>query len=611
MSQTLQCQVEAGGLAVQFAADVSAADVSAHAEVQPLPGHDGCFTAVLTLASAQAFAIEKLVMRSEFPAADMHGLYHPYGSIGELTMLPFWRRAYESSATQPPPLLAFLHQSGRNRVAFGLADQLTPSRIDYTLSEHTRTIVLNVTKPTDRPLQRTRHVEAVFIATADLPLATLLRAYNAFVHAHQPVNALPVPEAAYDPVFCTWTAIHTEVTPAWTERNAKLARELGFKTLLMDDGWQDWPDDRAENDRLAGGQTYPYNGGWTPHPRKFPDFAAHVKRIQALGMRYLLWVAPFFLGHQSEPYRQLRDKGWLHTGKVPWGGNVFLDPRYPQVQQYVRDVLLRLMNDYGLDGLKIDFVDNVGGRIDPHMAPMPDSAEAGPSLQDLLGGVMDQLRINVPDLMIECRQGYSNLAARRWTNCYRSPDVPINFHQNRFNCAMLRLLVPDAAVYFDPALWPMQDPDENVARHMISAVSAVPMISIEFDRYPQSHLEIVRHWIAFYEQHKQTLMKGGFEPVIRLGHNPVTRFQSDHETIIGLYSDEPILLTDAPDELYLLNGSSRGSVDVLSPDAAYQATGYSRTGQVIAESTIHLPMRDLPVEIGGYVRLRRQAGTAR
>lgn len=604
MPQTMQRQIDAGGLAVQFSADIPE-EVSAEVSVEPVAGHDGCFAAVLTLTSPRSFAIDKLTIRCEFSAADMHGLYHPYGNIGELTMLPFWRRTYESGVTQPPPLLAFLHQSGDNRVCFGLADQLTPSRIDYTLSEHTRTIVLNVTKPTDRPLHRTKHVEAVFVTTASLPLAQLLRAYGAFVQAYQPINALPVPEAAYDPVFCTWTAIHTDVTPEWTERNAALARQLGFKTLLMDDGWQQWPDDRAENDRLAGGQTYPYNGDWIPHPRKFPDFAGHVQRIQALGMRYMLWVAPFFLGHQSEPYGRLRDKGWLHTGKVPWGGNVFLDPRYPEVQQYVRGVLLRLMNDYGLDGLKIDFVDNVGGRIDPHMAPMPDSAEAGPSLLDLLGGVMDELRRKVPDLMIECRQGYSNLANRRWTNCYRSPDVPINFHQNRFNCAMLRLLVPDAAVYFDPALWPMEDPDENVGRHMISAVSAVPMISIEFDRYPQSHLEIVRHWIDFYERHKQTLMKGVFEPVIRLGHNPVTRFASEMETIIGLYSDEPVILRDAPGELYLLNGSSRGVVDVLSEAVTYRATSYSRTGQVIGQGAVHLPMRELPVEIGGYVHLRR------
>ena len=284
------------------------------------------------------------------------------------------------------------------------------------------------------------------------------------------------------------------------------------------------------------------------------------------------------------------------------GGNVYLDPRYPAVIEYVRRLLLRLVRDYGLDGLKIDFVDGVASKIEPHMAPLPLGAEGGPALQELLGSVMDLLRRDKPDLMIECRQGYSNFAARRWANCYRSPDVPINFHQNRFNCAMLRLLLPDRAVFFDPALWPMDDPDENVGRHMISAISAVPMISIEFDRYPKSHLEIVRHWIGFYHQHRPTLVRGGFEPLIELGHNPQTVFRGRDETIVGLYADRPLVLEHPGHRLYILNGSTRPWIDVVPAGAAATRTVqvFTATGQDVGRAEIQFPCWRVDVPVGGY-----------
>ena len=38
-------------------------------------------------------------------------------------------------------------------------------------------------------------------------------------------------------MFCSWTAIHHDVSQAWVTRNARRAAELGFGTWLTDDGW--------------------------------------------------------------------------------------------------------------------------------------------------------------------------------------------------------------------------------------------------------------------------------------------------------------------------------------------------------------------------------------
>ena len=45
------------------------------------------------------------------------------------------------------------------------------------------------------------------------------------------------PEGAWEPVFCTWYAVHAAVTQDWVEKNAEVASRLGFRTLIIDDGW--------------------------------------------------------------------------------------------------------------------------------------------------------------------------------------------------------------------------------------------------------------------------------------------------------------------------------------------------------------------------------------
>ena len=99
-----------------------------------------------------------------------------------------------------------------------------------------------------------------------------------------------MPAEAFEPVFCTWTAIHHAVDQEWVLNNARLAAGLGFKTWITDDGWF------TEKASFAD---YRYSGDWQPALKKFPDFAGHVRQVQAMGFKYLLWVAPFMVGQAS------------------------------------------------------------------------------------------------------------------------------------------------------------------------------------------------------------------------------------------------------------------------------------------------------------------------
>jgi len=246
------------------------------------------------------------------------------------------------------PFVSLFHRGGESRFAFGLLDQLTETALNADLSEATRSYHFHWHKPIGQASLTThRWQETLFVSAARCPWTQVLRAYVETVDREWPQPKLPVPEYAYDPVFGSWTAIHHDVSHGWVLRNARLAADLGFGIWMTDDGW--FTDKASFAD-------YRYTGDWEPCRPKFPDLAGHVRAVQAMGLRYVLWVAPFMVGDASQAAR--RYAHLLAEATTPMRFQN-LSPRRAETCQVVGDLVERLMRDYGLDGPKIDFIDCV------------------------------------------------------------------------------------------------------------------------------------------------------------------------------------------------------------------------------------------------------------
>jgi alpha-galactosidase len=543
--------------------------------------------------SGESFTLRDLSIKWSVPALDMHGFYAGPPSPDELAKLPYWWFRKQSCANTGFPFFSLFHRNGENRFAFGLLDQLTETVLDGELFEQTRSFNLHWHKPAGQAnLTVPRWQEALFISAAHCAWPEVLRAYVAVVDREWPQPKLPVPESAYDPVFCTWTAVHHDVSQEWILRNARLAAELGFGTWLTDDGW--FTDKAAFAD-------YRYTGDWEPCVSKFPDLHSHVRAVQALGLRYVLWVAPFMVGDASQAAR--RYAHLLAEATTPMRFRN-LSPRRVETCEVVASLVERLVRDYGLDGLKIDFIDSI--TFDHPVATNSDYRTLGDGIYDILSNAIDRVQAIKPDALVEFRNTYANLASRRYANLYRASDVPINFALNRWQVALLRLLVPDRAVHLDPALWHPDAADEDVAVHLINAISSVPMVSVELDRYPQSHLDLVRYWIGFYRAHRNTIAHGQFAPEFHLGHVPLIRFNSASERIIGLYDDIAFAPGAGVMPLWILNASTRPFVDLL-PDnlsGSYSVCTRDKFGCVVGEEVVEFPIARVPVQVGGSLEIR-------
>ncbi|AWZ16199.1 alpha-galactosidase [Streptomyces sp. ICC1] len=374
------------------------------------------------------------------------------------------------------------------------------------------------------------------------PVAVAARILRARFRAE--LAPMPVPEAARTPVYSTWYAFNQDVSAAAVETQAELAAGLGCGALILDDGWQE----------LGHGRGYAGCGDWRPDRAKFPDFAGHVARVRAHGLSYLAWVAPLLLGPGAAGHGR-----WAHCAPAPAtvpGAHV-LDPRRPEVRAHVVRLCVRLVREYGLDGLKLDFLDQA-------MVYADDGAgDVGRAMVALLTDLRQALEAVRPGLLLELRQPYTGPGMAPFGNMLRSFDCPADATANRVRTLDTALLAVGGAVHSDMLLWSPDAPVAAVARQLIGALHAVPQISVRLDRVPAAHREAVGFWLRQWRLHRELLLDGEVEPGRPDELYPLVRASAGDRCLISVHGDRVVPLDfSAHRRFHLVNGSDRDRVMV-------------------------------------------------
>ena len=113
--------------------------------------------------------------------------------------------------------------------------------------------------------------------------------------------------------------------------------------IMIDDNWQ---------------EDY---GKWNFHQGRFPDPKAMMEELKQLGFKVMLWVCPF-VSADSDIYRELEKKRifMLDETEKPamvrwWNGvSAVLDLTNPESEKWFKGVLDNLINEFGVDGFKLD-----------------------------------------------------------------------------------------------------------------------------------------------------------------------------------------------------------------------------------------------------------------
>lgn len=149
--------------------------------------------------------------------------------------------------------------------------------------------------------------------------------------------------------YCTWYhagASNEEDLKRLAEFAAKHLKPFGFSVIQIDDGWQDGV--KKDGPRRNFSRHRP-NG---PYPSGMKAIADY---IRSLGLIPGLWFMPF-AGTQDDP--TFKNEWFVKRldgspYEVRWGGTC-LDMTHPEVRDYVRQVVHRIVHEWGYRYLKMD-----------------------------------------------------------------------------------------------------------------------------------------------------------------------------------------------------------------------------------------------------------------
>ena len=211
-------------------------------------------------------------IRVAIPMVDIHAFWHCNTSDYRTQMT--WHFSFTSALNHGMPFLAFFN-SARQLCASVATDNLIDDTLfDAMINQQNCTFDVTLESTATEPFN------LIVDLSNDIPFTQSLAEWRNKVI---PAN-LYFPAGAWYPVFCTWYAVHGEVTAKWIESQAVKARALGFGTLIVDDGWCYDEFKRVSPETLSN--WYNTIGDWEISEVKFPDFKNHVKKIKDIGLKF-------------------------------------------------------------------------------------------------------------------------------------------------------------------------------------------------------------------------------------------------------------------------------------------------------------------------------------
>ena len=500
-----------------------------------------------------------------------------------------WATKYTSQLAQNTPIAVGFNSAGVSPVAIACSEAF--NFLEYGLYVDDRTCeIVGRCEFFVQPVAPLKEYEvSVLLDRRGRNWVDTVKSCTEWVESKNSFTPAHVPESAYDPLYSTWYAYLQDVHDKELEKETQLAAKLGMKTMILDDGWQ------KEDSK----DFYSKAGDWMPVKSRFPDMKAHVAKVHEAGLKYMLWLAVPFMGNEAQNYNRFK-KMFLSDS--------VLDPRFPEVREYLLKTYERAVGEWGFDGLKLDFIDcfalpaqdpaikdNYAGR---------DYRSLPQAVDRLMKDVLQRLKKINPDVMIEFRQRYMGPAIRQYGNMIRAADTPADPYLNRRRICSLRLTSGKTAVHSDMLVWSKDETPQGAALPILNVLFSTIQYSMILQRVTPEHREVIQHWIKFSQEHRNALLKGDFTP-----HHPENGFswvegEDRKERIIACYAENACVKTGKPDKsVYLVNatGTSAMLVDFAAKPSkieAFDVFGKSAGTLEAGEGLVRLP-----VPSSGYAKI--------
>ena len=301
----------------------------------------GLEIATITLSNAENFSPKKLSLKWAVPSSNIAGYWSSSAFLNK-TITPDWGPAkVKSMLARHSPVISLFGHDDVNRQTFAVSEALNTVITSTSVKEENGMMYNEVQLFTQKHRDVTEYQVQIRLDTRAILFSKALEEVAAWWTTFDLYKPAPVPEAAKLPVYSSWYSYHQNVSKEELVKECKLAKTMGFESIIVDDGWQ----------TLDSNRGYAYTGDWNPD--RIKDMKGFVKAVHDLDMKFILWYAVPFVGEKSAAYEKMKGKFLTY-----WNGQgtYVLDPRFPEVRKFIIDTYIKAVKDWDLDGFKLDFL---------------------------------------------------------------------------------------------------------------------------------------------------------------------------------------------------------------------------------------------------------------
>ena len=401
----------------------------------------------IKMTQPEAKVPEKFMVEWKVPVGDCYSIWSPDIRNGRGLGMNWSKRTTNSRLGNWMPYHACLTKAGDNRIAVAVSDAKNPISIGSGVCEEDACIDFRVTFFTQQVSALSEYRATIRIDLRNVPYYDSIYDAVSWWETDCGYTPAPVPAAAKLPVNSLWYSFHQNINVEEVIKECKLSKSLGMDVVIIDDGWQTDDNNRG----------YSHCGDWEVAKSKIPDMKKFIANIHETGMKAMLWYSMPYVGIHSKNYDRFKT---MFLDEVGNGRNFWaLDPRYPEVREFLIGLYTDALKNWDLDGFKLDFIDAFvlrGKSLEPDARRDYESLEE--AVDVLMTDIAGTLSAIKPEILLEFRQTYVGPAIRKYGNMLRVMDCPGSCLTNRNEIVNLRLTSGNTAVHSDMLMWDYNAP---------------------------------------------------------------------------------------------------------------------------------------------------------
>lgn len=511
---------------------------------------------------------------------DMYGFWSSKSHQSHNLTPDWYMRTNESKTASGMPLVCIYNKSNENRVTIALSDPSSPAKMAVGVVEENGCLRFQIDLFAQLCSVMDEYEVVIRFDRRKIPFYKAVTAVRDW-WSDLGYKSAHVPREARLPMYSCWYSFHQKTIPEEIIYECKIAKELGMETVIVDDGWQ--TDDNSRG--------YAFCGDWHVCEKKIPDMKAFVDEIHNIGMKFMLWFSVPFVGFESENYERFKGK-YLHT-RQKMNASV-LDPRFPDVREFLVSTYCDHVEKYGYDGLKLDFIDSFYLTEDSSTEyDNMDCLSVEEGLQKLLSEATMELKKINPEILIEFRQSYIGPIVSQYGNLFRVTDCPNDAIFNRIGSLDLRITSDKIPVHSDMLMWNKDDTNESVMYQLLATMFCVPQISVRFDNITEDHRRLLKAYLDFWRTHRMTILEGELDVWGVDANYTMAKAKLDGESVAVLY-ESTVFPFENEKVSYVFNSTGKHGIYVESEREAnyeiYNLFGGKHSSGKLTKGVNKLPL---------------------